>query len=107
MFVTQLLWCDFVVWSPSEGILLERIEYDELFTDELFTDEMVSKACIFYFDTFLPSVVACTSISTSSIDALPLYRAACVSREMFVHEKDRAQEEDGAGEDLCSRQTIN
>ena len=95
LFVTQLLWCDFVVWSPSEGILVERIEYDEMFIDE-----MVSKARIFYFDTFLPSVVACTIISTSSLDAIPLYIAARVAREMSVQEIDKAQEEDEAGEDI-------
>ena len=58
-----------MVWTLSEGILVERIEYDELFTDE-----MVSKACKFYFNNFLPSVVPSTTISTSY--AIPLHRPA-------------------------------
>ena len=31
LFVTQMLWCDFVEWSPNECIVVERINYDEEF----------------------------------------------------------------------------
>ena len=47
LFVTQMLWCDFVVWSLSEGILVERINYDEEFSKQ-----MVSKARTFYLTHF-------------------------------------------------------
>lgn len=35
LLVTQLDWCDFVIWSPSEGIVVERIYYDEPFIDRM------------------------------------------------------------------------
>ena len=72
-----------MVWSPSEGILVERIEYDELFTDE-----MVSKACKFYFNNFLPSAQPFQ----------PVMLFHCIDlRETSVQETDKAQEE---GEDV-------
>jgi len=44
MFITHLFWCNFVVWSPSKEILVERIDFNEKFTTR-----MVSKAWSFYF----------------------------------------------------------
>ena len=54
MYVTQLQWCDFVVWSPVPDIFVERISYDP---------EFMKKAQEFYFQRFLPSVVPCMIIS--------------------------------------------
>jgi len=88
LFVTQLYWCDFVVWSPSEGVIVERIDYDEKFTDK-----MVSKARAFYFDTFLPSVVSCTAISTSSMDAISLPTTVCVATKSTVLEENEGGED--------------
>ncbi|XP_065901931.1 uncharacterized protein [Dysidea avara] len=95
LFVTQLFWCDFVVWSPTEGILVERIDFDELFTAN-----MVSKARSFYFDTFLPSVVACTTIRPSSMDITPLATAAYVCTKMALQEEDKEEKMNDAGSDV-------
>ena len=51
LFVTRLLWCDFVIWTPNE-ICVERIYYDQQFIEEA-----ILKARTFYFNVFLPSVV--------------------------------------------------
>jgi len=95
MFVTQLFWCDFVVWSPSKGILVERIDFDEQFTTK-----MVSKARSFYFDTFLPSVVSCTTIRPNSLDIIPLTTAACVSTKVTVQELEDKDQKDDASDDV-------
>jgi len=50
-YVTHLLWCDFVIWTPTE-FYVERIEYDQKFVEDA-----ISKARNFYFTVFLPSVV--------------------------------------------------
>ena len=73
LLVTRLDWCDFVIWLPSEGIIVERIYYDEKFIDK-----MSAKARTFYFDTFLPAVVPCTTI-TRSRDTISQNGAAHVS----------------------------
>ena len=58
LFVTQLQWCDFVLWAPNEDVFVERILYDQQFIERA-----ISKAQVFYFYVFLPSVVPCTIIS--------------------------------------------
>ena len=58
MYVTQLQWCDFVVWSPVPDIFVERISYDPEFMKTT-----LRKAQEFYFQRFLPSVVPCMIIS--------------------------------------------
>ena len=52
LFVTRLSWGDFVLWAPGGDIHVERIFYDQAFIEEA-----ISKARVFYFDKFLPSVV--------------------------------------------------
>jgi len=89
MFVTQLFWCYFVVWSPSEGILVERIDFDEKFTAG-----MVSKARSFYFDTFLPAVVSCITIRSNSTDVIPLTTAARVFTQVTLREEDKDETDD-------------
>jgi len=85
LFVTQMLWCDFVVWSPNECIVVERINYDEEFCKM-----MVSKARTFYFDTFLPSVVPCTIISFNSPHATTSSLFTCAAKEepLTPHKED-------------------
>lgn len=51
----------FVVWSPNEEIHVERIYYNQCFIMQA-----IAKARIFYFDVFLPSIVPCVLIHTSS-----------------------------------------
>ena len=51
-----LLWCDFVIWIPSK-IYVEKIYYDKKFIEEA-----ISKARMFYFNIFLPSIVPCMLI---------------------------------------------
>ena len=34
LFVTRLLWCDFVLWSPSDVIYVERIFYNQSFIED-------------------------------------------------------------------------
>ena len=47
----RLLWCDFVIWTPTE-LHVEKIEYDQKFIEDA-----ISKAQNFYFSVFLPSVI--------------------------------------------------
>ena len=61
LYVTRLPWCDFVVWSPNDKIHVERIYYNKDFIMQA-----ISKARIFYFDVFLPSIVPCVLIHTIS-----------------------------------------
>ena len=61
LYITRLPWCDFVVWSPNKEILVERIYYNQHFIMQA-----IAKARIFYFDVFLPSIVPCVVIHTSS-----------------------------------------
>ena len=51
MYVTNLKWCDFVVWSPVQDPFVERISFGALFMKRA-----ISKAEEFYFKHFLPSV---------------------------------------------------
>jgi len=51
MHVTDLQWCDFVVWSPHD-IFVQRIKYDPVFMKSA-----ISTAGKFYFQHFLPAVV--------------------------------------------------
>ena len=60
MYVTQLSWCDFVVWSPIQSVFVERIVYDPVFMKSA-----LQKAQAFYFGQFLPSVVPHTIFSDS------------------------------------------
>ena len=89
LFVTQMLWCDFVVWSPNEGIVVERISYDEEFSKM-----MISKARTFYFDTFLPSAVPCTIISFNSPHATASSVFTCAAKEepLTPHQENKASE---------------
>ena len=52
MHVTNLPWCDFVVWTPVEDLFVQHIYYCKSFMEET-----ISKASSFYFNIFLPSVV--------------------------------------------------
>ena len=61
LYVTRLPWCDFVVWSPNKEIHVERFYYNKDFIMQA-----VAKARTFYFDVFLPSIVPCMLIRTSS-----------------------------------------
>ena len=60
MYVTQLSWCDFVVWSPIQSVFVEWIVYDPVFMKSA-----LQKAQAFYFGQFLPSVVPHTIFSDS------------------------------------------
>ena len=51
MYVTNLQWCDFVVWSPMEEPFVLRINYNSTFM----SDNLL-KAHAFYFKKLLPSV---------------------------------------------------
>jgi len=53
MHVTKCRWCDFVVWSPIGSPFIQRIEYDAAFMKGA-----IIKAQKFYFEQFLPAVVA-------------------------------------------------
>lgn len=53
MYVRNLKWCDFVVWSPVQDPFVEQIHYDASFMKKA-----VSKAEEFYFKQFLPSVIS-------------------------------------------------
>ena len=52
MYVTQLHWCDFVMWSSVPDSFVEWISYDAEFMKTAHL-----KAQEFYFQTFLPFVV--------------------------------------------------
>ena len=62
MYVTELQWCDFVVWSPVPDIFVEWISYDAEFMNTA-----LLKAQEFYFQRFLPSVVPCMIISDERV----------------------------------------
>ena len=76
LFVTRFPWCDFVVWAPSEDIYVERIYYDQKFNETV-----ISQARSFYFDTFLPAIVAYVIIADVFYEA-PSPRVAPVTTEM-------------------------
>ncbi|XP_065892315.1 uncharacterized protein [Dysidea avara] len=63
LFVTQLPWCNFVLWAPNDAVYVERI-----FCDDSFIEDAVSKARAFYFDKFLPSLLPYVIISDSCED---------------------------------------
>jgi len=89
LFVTQMLWCDFVVLSPNERIVVERINYDEEFCKM-----MVSKARTFHFDTFLPSAVPCTIILFNSPHATTSSLFTCAAKEepLNPHKEEKTSE---------------
>ena len=58
MHVTRLLWCDFVVWSPIENPFVQRVHYNKAFMEMA-----ISRAKMFYFEKYLPSVVSCMIIT--------------------------------------------
>ena len=58
MYVTDLHWCDFVIWSPIQEPFVQRIKYDVSFMKT-----MLVKAHKFYFEKFLPSVLSCMLIT--------------------------------------------
>jgi len=60
MYVTELPWCDFVVWSDIEDIFVQRVYYNKPFMDEV-----ILRAKSFYFNLYLPSVVSNFIISRS------------------------------------------
>lgn len=78
MHVTNLQWCDFVVWSPmEEEPFVQRIKYDSTFMEN-----NLSKARTFYFKKFLPAVVPYLIVSpTESL-------LACRERKGTVKEPD-------------------
>ena len=61
LFVTRLLWCHFVIWTPNE-IFVEEIHYDQNFVEVA-----VSKARKFYFNVYLPAIVSCFLIHDSYV----------------------------------------
>ena len=85
LYVTRLPWCDFVLWAPSEDIHVERIYYDQQFIENA-----ISKARVFYFDKFLPSVVPCTIIAEGSYQDLRP-SAARVTTETSVDKPSAAR----------------
>jgi hypothetical protein len=52
MYVCKLNYCDFVVWSEKEGILLERLKFDETFFEFLVDDVKY-----FFLYGILPEIV--------------------------------------------------
>ena len=60
MHVTNLKWCDFVIWHPQE-VFVQRIWYDTTFMKAA-----ISKAKTYYFEKFLPAVVPYMIIKPSS-----------------------------------------
>ena len=58
MPVTRLMWCDFVIWSPTQDPFVQHVQYDASFMNVA-----LSKAHKFYFDKFLPSAVPYVIIS--------------------------------------------
>ena len=61
MHVTRLPWCDFVVWSPIEDPLVQRVYYNKDFMEMA-----ISRAQTFYFEKYLPSVIPCMIITLPS-----------------------------------------
>ena len=62
MHVTQLFWCDFVVWSLIQNVLVEWVVYNPVFMKSA-----VQKAEAFHFKQFLPSIVSCVIFSDSPV----------------------------------------
>ena len=60
MYVTELPWCDFVVWSDIEDIFVQHAYYNKPFMDEV-----ILRVKSFYFNLYLPSVVSNFIISHS------------------------------------------
>ena len=52
MLVVSLQWCDFIVWSLMGKSFIQRIEYELVLIDKV-----LLKACDFYFNKFLPTIV--------------------------------------------------
>ena len=73
MHVSQLPWCDFVVWCPRE-IFVQRVCYNATFMNEC-----LCKAKKFYFEKFLPSLAPYVIIKNS--DDLATYEIAHDSRD--------------------------
>ena len=60
MHVISLQCCDFFVWSPMREPFIQRIKYEPAFMDKV-----LLKACDFYFNKLLPTVVPHVIISPS------------------------------------------
>ena len=58
MYVTNLPWCDFVLWTPVQDPFVQRVYYCKSFMERA-----ISKAHSFYFNIFLPSIVSYFIIS--------------------------------------------
>jgi len=102
LFVTHLLWCDFVVWAPSEDIYLERIYYDQKFNEAA-----ISQARTFYLNTFF---AIHSSIADGFYEA-PRTSVAPVTTEMLI-KNDQCKDVQICCTDLlqqlkCRRHRIN
>ena len=85
LYVTRLLWCDFVIWTPDE-IFVEKIHYDQKFIEEA-----ILKAWIFYFDKFFPSIVPCMLIhdtNSHSTDSITSVMTETVKLHNYVCEEN-------------------
>ena len=86
MHVTCLIWCDFVVWSPTQDPFVQRVQYDASFTNVA-----LLKACSFYFDKFLLSAVPYVIISpygTNRYNHCSLHPSTCKQvnkASKFIH----------------------
>lgn len=67
MYVTNLPWCDFVVWTPVEDLFVQRVYYCKSFMEEA-----ISKARSFYFNIFLPSAVPYFIISQDASQSVEI-----------------------------------
>ena len=61
MCVTQLHWCDFVIWSLIQTVFVECIVYDLVFMKAA-----LHKTQAFNFDTLLPSILPCILITNGN-----------------------------------------
>ena len=63
MYVTELSWCDFVVWSHIEDIFMQHVYFSKPFMGDV-----IMKAKSFYLNlriVYLPSVASSFIISRS------------------------------------------
>ena len=75
MHITRTMWCDFVVWSPTQDPFVQRVQYDVSFMNIA-----LSKARNFYFDKFLPSVIPyiiITPVDTNTGSDSSSYPSTC------------------------------
>ena len=63
--VTNLKWCDFVIWHSQEPFV-QQIWYNSVFMKEAFL-----KTKTYYFERFLPALIPYMIIKFSSVECIP------------------------------------